>query len=116
MSNSYLYHYTSVEGFKNIIESHSLRLTESNFLNDPQDCKLFEYILKNNIKDNENKTAQEIIDSCKLKKNKDEILKVISNCSFEDYIDYLYKHIKLYVMSFSKDGRWKRRFFAYRSF
>ena len=104
MSNSYLYHYTSVEGFKNIIESHSLSLTESNFLNDPQDCKLFEYILKNNIKDNENKTAQEIIDSCKLKENKDEILKVISNCSFEDYIDYLYKHIKLYVMSFSKDG------------
>ena len=36
-----LYHYTSVDGFKSIIENHYFRLSESSFLNDPDDCKLF---------------------------------------------------------------------------
>ena len=30
-----------------------------------------------------------------------EILEIYKKCSFEDYVKYLEKHIKLYVMSFS---------------
>ena len=36
-----LYHYTSVSGFDGIIRSNSIRMTRSEFLNDPYDCHLF---------------------------------------------------------------------------
>lgn len=94
-----LYHYTSVDGFKSIIENHYFRLSESSFLNDPDDCKLFNDFLVKNIND-----PEFFIETTKMKalmNNKDNILEIYKKCSFEDYIKYLEKNIKLYVMSFS---------------
>ena len=36
-----LYHYTNVSGFEGIINNNSIRMTKSDFLNDPADCHLF---------------------------------------------------------------------------
>lgn len=36
-----LYHYTNVGGFEGIISNNSIRMTKSDFLNDPTDCHLF---------------------------------------------------------------------------
>ena len=36
-----LYHYTSVDGFEGIVKNNSIRMTKSEFLNDPYDCHLF---------------------------------------------------------------------------
>lgn len=94
-----LYHYTNVEGFKSIIENHYFRLSESSFLNDPDDCKLFNDFLVKNID-----CPKKLIVSSGVKKLIDyenEILEIYKKCSFEDYVKYLEKHIKLYVMSFS---------------
>lgn len=36
-----LYHYTNVGGFEGINNNNSIRMTKSDFLNDPADCHLF---------------------------------------------------------------------------
>ena len=35
-----LAHYTSVDGFNGIVTSDTLRMTRSEFMNDPSDCKM----------------------------------------------------------------------------
>ena len=85
-----LYHYTSVDGFKSIIENHYFKLSESSFLNDPDDCKLFNDFLVKNIND-----PEFFIETTKMKalmNNKDNILEIYKKCSFEDYIKYLEKN------------------------
>ncbi len=41
-----IYHYTSIDGFHSIISNKKLRLTRSEFLNDPSDCKVLTTLIK----------------------------------------------------------------------
>ena len=35
------YHYTTTQGFESIIKNKCIRMTRSDFLNDPHDCRVF---------------------------------------------------------------------------
>ena len=48
-----LYHYTSVGGFEGIIKNNSIRMTRSEFLNDPYDCHLFVKLVEKYLDSNE---------------------------------------------------------------
>ena len=43
------YHYTSISGFEAILKSGSLRMTRSDFMNDPNDCRVFLDVVKKHI-------------------------------------------------------------------
>ena len=48
-----LYHYTSVDGFEGIVKNNSIRMTKSEFLNDPYDCHLFVKLVEKYLDANE---------------------------------------------------------------
>lgn len=96
-----LYHYTSVHGFEGIVKNKQIRLTKSEFLNDPNDCHLFIKLIKNYLDKN-----YEIYDSFfALLKNKDIVHEIYFDygCNLLDYIEYTQKHIGLYVLSLTKN-------------
>ena len=96
-----LYHYTSVDGFEGIIKNNSIRMTKSNFLNDPADCNLFITIVDKYICSNP-KVLEKIISN--IGNNKDIVEKIYyeKECDLVHYINYIHKHISLYVMSLTK--------------
>lgn len=102
-----LHHYTSIYGFQGIAESHSLRMTESNFLNDPTDCRLFLKIIKEYMqrtqKDNLIILHKALNNSeRKLNDNKKQAIKdIYQKCNFIEYAEWLHKNISLYVTSFT---------------
>lgn len=96
-----LYHYTSVGGFEGIINNNSIRMTKSDFLNDPSDCHLFITLVEQYINSN-SKILSNIISSVR---NQREIVEKIykkNGCDLIHYIKYIHKHISLYVMSLTQ--------------
>lgn len=43
------YHYTGISGFEAILKSGSLRMTRPDFMNDPNDCRVFLDVVKKYI-------------------------------------------------------------------
>lgn len=105
-----LHHYTSLQGFKSIAESTSLRMTKSTFLNDPDDCTLLAFLVEKYIHDNDIiSNPEKLFDNMKNEKQ-DKIpshlndIKQLFNakCDPVSYIQFIQHHIPLYVISFSK--------------
>lgn len=96
-----LYHYTSVGGFEGIIGDNSIRMTKSDFLNDPFDCHLFVTLIKKYIDAHPNVLLDSISN---LETHKMEVDELYRNkqCDLIHYIEYIQKHIGLYVMSLTK--------------
>lgn len=97
---SKLYHYTSVEGFEGIINNNTIRMTKSDFLNDPSDCRLFITLIDKYLEANPNVLTGAISN---LQNYRVEVEELCRNreCGLVDYIKYIRKHIGLYVMSFT---------------
>ena len=96
-----LYHYTNVGGFEGIINNNSIRMTKSDFLNDPSDCHLFitlveQYINSNSI------ILSNIISSVRNQRDIVEKIYKENGCDLIHYIKYIHKHISLYVMSLTQ--------------
>ncbi|MCD7715629.1 MAG: hypothetical protein LUI39_04145 [Lachnospiraceae bacterium] len=71
-----LYHYTSVKGFEGIINNNSIRMTKSDFLNDPSDCNLFITLVDKYIDSNKG-IPEKIISKLKEEESRKEIIKKI---------------------------------------
>ncbi len=96
-----LYHYTNVSGFEGIMNNNSIRMTKSDFLNDPADCHLFITLVEKYI----NSHAEILSDIISLVKDNQEIVNKIyteKGCDLIHYIEYIHKHISLYVMSLTQ--------------
>ena len=96
-----LYHYTNVGGFEGIISNNSIRMTKSDFLNDPTDCHLFVALIDRYIKSHP-KIFSEIISSVK---NYGDIVERIyekNGCDLIHYVEYIHQHVSLYVMSLTQ--------------
>lgn len=100
-----IYHYTSMDSFYSIINNQTLRFTHSDFLNDPQDCKMFFDIIKNHISQIiENGELEEIIKGSILEKNLNitRIKEVFDDYPITDYLKYMNQQIDMYVLSLTK--------------
>lgn len=85
-------HYTSVEGFKSIIENDKLRMTRSEFMNDPSDSQMLGKMICNYL--GKSKKEKRFLD--------ENTEKIYQNATVADYIDFIHKTIHLYVLSFTK--------------
>lgn len=96
-----LYHYTSVGGFEGIISNNSIRMTKSDFLNDPADCYLFVTLVEKYINSNP-EILENVIE--KIEGDREKINKLYKErgCDLVHYIKYIHKHISLYVMSLTQ--------------
>lgn len=90
-----LYHYTSTAGFYSIINEQNVRLTRSEFLNDPSDCK----VLSTLINDYLNRQEITLLKSAKVLSVDD----LYKHASLGDYIAFLQCKIPLYVFSLTKN-------------
>jgi len=91
-------HYTSVEGFNQIIKNKSLRMTKSEFLNDPFDCKLFYSLISEYLTRNQDKVKTIINQVSKETKLKE----FYNKYTILDYFDYVQKEVTLYVLSLTE--------------
>lgn len=90
-----LYHYASIEAFKGIIDSKSLRMTKYDLMNDPQEVEWAKYIIKDSL--------------------------IAYNCpeEYTEFKDFLlksleeYKDLQLYVASFSEEADYLEQWRAY---
>lgn len=103
MSNEFIYHYTSLQGFQGITTNSSLWMTKSTFLNDPDDCTLLTSLIEqylSNKKDDifkmSNITTQ--IDQTTIK----QLFK--KGCDPINYINFIRHSIPLYIISFTKSN------------
>lgn len=96
-----LYHYTSVGGFEGIISNNSIRMTKSDFLNDPADCNLFITLVKQYI-ETHHEMLSKIISS--IGEYRDIVREMYNNkeCDLINYIEFIHNHISLYVMSLTQ--------------
>lgn len=91
--NGIIYHYTSVEGLRGIVESNEIRLTNTAFVNDTTECKSLQ---------NEKDLLVE-----------NEITNPFVKKQWESFIKHADKKHDLYVVSFSKDSNSLDQFRAY---
>lgn len=93
------YHYTNLEGFEGIINNKSIRMTESDFLNDPDDCQLFVELVNSYLE-----THQKLISDSisKINSNKEKVSNIYNKCNLIDYIRFIHKNINLYVFSMTE--------------
>lgn len=99
-----MYHYTTVDGFHGIIGNKSIRMTKSDYLNDPKDGHLFislveKYLLKNSVFENVLANITEF-DAAKIV----QIKQIYSDkgCSLTNYMKYIHGHVSMYVLSLSE--------------
>lgn len=84
-------HYTSVDGFNSIIVNDKLRMTRSEFMNDPSDSRMlgkmiFEYLEKSG-------KAEQLLD--------ESVKTIYDKAPVMDYIEFIQNMIHLYVLSFT---------------
>lgn len=97
MSN--LYHYTSVQGFESIIKNQCLRMTRSDFMNDPRDCQVFFDIVERYI---EKISVDEISYSLNLN-HRELVLKTVKQYPAADYLRFIVDNIPIYVLSLTTE-------------
>ena len=95
----YLYHYTSVQGFESIIKNQCIRMTRSDFMNDPHDCQIFFDIVERYI---EQISMEEVADSLNLN-HREQVLKTVKNYSVVDYLHFIIENIPIYVLSLTTE-------------
>lgn len=85
------YHYTSVDGMASIFSNHHLRLTRSEFLNDPADCRVLFTLIEKYL------TYKHA--DIEVLLTTPELRQVYEKAPLINYIAFLQKHIHLYVLS-----------------
>lgn len=90
------FHYTSVEGMAAILGDRTLRLTRSEFLNDPADGKVLFTIVKQYI-DSKRMDIDSRLATPDLKL-------IYQNAPVDYYMEFLQKHIHLYVLSLTENN------------
>ena len=93
---SMLYHYTSIDGFFSILNSKSLRLTRSGFLNDPSDCKVLTTLIRDYLHSPKAPAASKNLDGA--------VADIYKKAPLLDYIVFLQEKIPLYVFSLTKNS------------
>lgn len=98
-----VYHYTSIKSFEAIIKSQNIRMTRSDFMNDPQDCHVFfdiveKYINKKIIGDTEIFYKAEV-----QKEHIHHIRNLTKKHSVVGYMKYIYENIPMYIFSLSTE-------------
>lgn len=88
-----LTHYTSIEGFNNIIVNDNLRLTRSEFMNDPSDSKMFGEMIDRYLE--KSKKQEEMLSKY------EKVRCIYTKVPVMDYIRFVQKRIHLYVLSFT---------------
>lgn len=86
-------HYTSVEGFYSIIVNDNLRMTRSEFMNDPSDSRMLGKMIDEYLK--KSGKEEEILEKYKNVKS------IYEKATAMDYIRFVQKAIPLYVLSFT---------------
>lgn len=86
-----LAHYTSVEGFNSIIAKDNLRLTRSEFMNDPSDSQVLGNMIEEYLKTSSKES--QLVDKS--------IEHIYKKASVMNYIEFVQKKIHLYVLSFT---------------
>lgn len=97
-----LYHYTSMQGFESIIKNQSIRMTRSDFMNDPYDCKVFYKIVKKHIEEKMKDIEVEYYlrnVRNKSKKFPKDVNDLIKKYPLNKYLEFVYNHISLYIFS-----------------
>lgn len=92
------FHYTSINGFKGIIEDKNIRMTRSEFLNDPYDCQLFTELVDKYLTENK----KEVVDECLKNHNSSVSYLYNNNCDLVSFIKYMQNNVRLYVMSLTE--------------
>lgn len=84
-------HYTSVEGFNSIIVNDKLRMTRSEFMNDPSDSRMLGTMIREYLQKNEKE--KQLVD--------ESIRDIYQKATVMDYIEFIQRTIRLYVLSFT---------------
>lgn len=88
MEEKDVYHYTSMRGFHNIIESQTLRFTRSDFMNDSKECSLFYELMK---KENNKVLLKDDISA--------DLETIIEKYSLFEHLKQIEKHMNYYIFS-----------------
>ena len=91
-----IYHYTSIDGADSILKNRRLRFTRAGFLNDPEDCMVLLSIVKEHLKEGIDWGIYDI------RGNLNTIQEVYNKAPLMDYLLYLQKKIRLYVLSLTQ--------------
>ncbi|MDD8048433.1 MAG: hypothetical protein PHH04_02400 [Thomasclavelia sp.] len=102
--NQYIYHYTSAEAFKQMMEDKkcTFRMTRSEFMNDPADSTVFLDLIEEYLETNYkiiNKKIEENTCNCD---SVEELKEMYERYQFIDYLKYSLKNLHLYIISFTK--------------
>lgn len=98
-----LAHFTSIDGFKGIIQESGLRMTRSEFMNDPLDSKVLGNMIKKYLNDSdiEKSKLEEIKKEMIDEEQKSYLENVYNRAKVIEYIEFIQKKIPLYVLSFT---------------
>lgn len=102
MSGEKLYHYTSVRGFESIIKNKCIRLTRSDFMNDPHDCQVFFDIVEKYI--NAKMGTINLSEYLHHMDNLRYVEEVLKKYPPAAYMQYIYKTIPMYVLSLTSEA------------
>lgn len=94
-------HYTSVESFFSIISTARIRLTRSEFLNDPTDTRISNIFISKFTK-----THRQEIDKMVQTIGGDQagtMAKIYHQAPIERYLRFILNHVNIYVMALSRD-------------
>lgn len=91
-----LYHYTSMQGFESIIKNQTIRMTRSDFMNDPNDCCAFFNIVEKHI---EKISYEKLSEGLNLSNKSTKVLEIVKKYPPMDYLRFLVENIPIYVLS-----------------
>lgn len=98
-----LYHYTSVDGFEGIIKNNRIRMTKSEFLNDPYDCHMFVKLVEKYLDTHKSEVMDAILS---LGSYSNEVKQLYENkgCDLIKYVEFIQRKVGLYVMSLTHES------------
>lgn len=94
-------HYTTVEAFRAIIRTRILRLTRTEFLNDPNDTKVWSQFMTNFVDNNQQRIAQTVNQIAG--DDGPQLLQLYWHAPIQGFMAFMQQRIKLYVMALSTD-------------
>lgn len=94
------YHYTSISGFEAILKSGSLRMTRSDFMNDPNDCRVFLDVVKKHI---ESKPLERFVMEGGLNYQA-ATLEIAKKCPVFEYLEFILQNIPIYILSLTSEN------------
>ncbi|MCT2908953.1 DUF2971 domain-containing protein [Schleiferilactobacillus harbinensis] len=94
-------HYTTVEAFRAIIRTRILRLTRTEFLNDPNDTQVWSHFMQKFVNANQQRIAQTV--NAIAGDDGPQLLQLYWHAPIEGFMTFMQQRIKLYVMALSTD-------------